>query len=730
MAQHDGKPVWYVAGSEGWHDIIKHGTTRNVSSRKNPYVTSNPYLVHYINVFILDDTVLERRGLNLYTLDSVLFPRWLDRMNRANTRCNYGGGTEFYKHADPLAIVREFMAFMNIPILEEISDDSQFPLHASSAAAGDTEASREATAKLAWEDCERTIQKREALKQCLKHRIDMTRFLNTFIPGKELRKHQVELWRVWETILSTVASYKGIIQWPTGTGKTFAMLILILLTAQFQIEKGEIYRGILVAPKNDILDSIMKHIHKLSAFGIKVLEGHRGKYSSLVLPTNQSYVLVVTHAALADDAAISRLSGITHVHYDEVHRITGDEFFGLLKTKLQEWGTNYITGTSATPKTSNVEQQKKIAELFGDPLEILHRAELDEMVALGYIAHPRFHISQIPPSPAEVPVDEFHIHYMIEQIRRLIAKRQNTGQWRGGKAILYFDTLSLVNAAYRLARDKLPSNYKLYAALDSMSAETSDKQFVEDPADGTPRILFACEKYREGADIDGMEITQVLMGKTMAAYILVQIIGRAIRADYAGKEGWCCIMRPQYEDDGDTSALEHILFDLDAVIQNKSGKLIKTDFKEFVQKYFGDVQVDGRTLDLDETLTRVQQMYLRRHIEQVKTISMKDMQEFNKEIGLKSRKDYYESKDKHPHFIENPQVRFGIQWHSWYNFLGVDVSNWAPTKSEWREQCIVHEMTTWETYKAKITDAFPPNPSEMYPDFTNWDDEFPTDNEW
>ena len=726
MSHYNGKPVLYVIGSDGWKAIVKYGTTRNVAYRKNPYATSNPYPVYYKIVFVLDDAVLDSRDLNLYLLDSIYFPRWLERRGLGDIKCKFGGGTEFYMHdsptTDPTQLVREFLAYMEIPIIEEITDDSLFPLHA--VGENDTEAARAAVA-LATEDAERVFQKREALKECLKHRIDMTRFINAFIPGKALRSHQAELWAVWETILATCTSYKGIIQWPTGTGKTFAMLMLMLLTAQFQAERGETYRGILIAPKNDILDSIMKHVNKMSAFGIQVLEGQRGNYSSLTIPSTGSFILVVTHAALADEQAWTRLSGITHIHYDEVHRITGEEFFGQLKLKLQEWGTKYITGTSATPKTSNKIQHQKIAELFGDPMTILHRAELDDMIARGYIARPRFHICQI-----ENGEDEIQVHCMLEQIQRLVSQRQEAGQWRGGKAIMYFDNLQLVNMAYSLAKTKLPSSYKLYAALDRLPPTENDTQFVSDPADGTPRILFACEKYREGADIDGLEITQVLMGKTIAAYILVQIIGRAIRADFPGKEGWCCIMRPQFEDDGDTTALEHILFDLEAFVQNRPGALMKADFKEFVQNYFGDVQINGRILDLDETLTRVQQMYLRRNIEQVKTVSMKTMQEFNKELDLKSRKEYFESKEKHPYFIENPQVRYGIQWHSWYNFLGVDVSKWAPTKAEWHAQCIAHGMTTWETYKTKITDAFPPNPSEMYIDFTNWEDEVPNNDEW
>ena len=55
---------------------------------------------------------------------------------------------------------------------------------------------------------------------------------------------------------------------------------------------------------------------------------------------------------------------------------------------LVKWETQFLTGTSATPKTSSPTQQKKISELFGDPLNILHKCDIDEAVREGWIAKP------------------------------------------------------------------------------------------------------------------------------------------------------------------------------------------------------------------------------------------------------------------------------------------------------------------------------------------------------
>jgi hypothetical protein len=134
MTHYNNKPVFYIIGSDGWQFTVKYGTTRHVAYRKNPYATANPRPVYYKIVFVLDDTVLTQRGLNLYLLDSIYFPRWLEQRGLGNLKCNLGGGTEFYIYnspaTEPAILAREFLAYMKIPIIEEITDDSLFPLYA------------------------------------------------------------------------------------------------------------------------------------------------------------------------------------------------------------------------------------------------------------------------------------------------------------------------------------------------------------------------------------------------------------------------------------------------------------------------------------------------------------------------------------------------------------------------------------------------------------------------
>ena len=227
-------------------------------------------------------------------------------------------------------------------------------------------------------DEQRAVVEKPALT--LKEEFFATFLEKGFVP----RRIQLELWDRFQEICNTNKKYKGIVQWATGTGKTIALLMLFVLSAEKCRREHRIFRGLLIAPKNDIFDTIIHHIRKLSKWGIVVCEGHNARLSSLHIPLDKNVIVTATHASLTEMELWNKLPAMTITHYDEVHRITGDEFYTILKNKLIEWDTQYLTGTSATPKTCNLSQHKKIAELFGNPLEILHNCDVDEAILEGW----------------------------------------------------------------------------------------------------------------------------------------------------------------------------------------------------------------------------------------------------------------------------------------------------------------------------------------------------------
>jgi superfamily II DNA or RNA helicase len=550
-------------------------------------------------------------------------------------------------------------------------------------------------------------------------------FIKTFLSGKPLRSNQNELWDIFEEICKQGQQrYCGIIQWPTAAGKTFGELILFVLANEYAKKNGRVFRCLLVSPKNDIFNTIIHHIRKLSEFGITVCEGHNAQLSSLYIPHDKPVLLTATHAALTDVNIMVKLPPMEMVHYDEVHRIGGDVFFEFLKERMDYWGTRYLTGTSATPKTANPSQHKKIAELFGDPYNLIHKMGIDDAVEKGFIARPRFDVCVVSKGQHRNKVLRQFIEYIQDKI-----EQKSGHNWNGGKVIAYLPSREEVRETVLLAKGCFPKEWKLYTAVEDADAD-EDNAFVKCPANGTPQILFACERYREGSDIQGLEMTCVLMGNTIASNIILQIIGRALRADYPTKEGWCCIFRPSEEGTTEEDVMDQIMLEIMETLGRNDLVLEPREIKKMVQTFMGDVSISGKTFTLEETVDRIQSLYERRTFERgIPKEKYESIRLVNRELGLTSKNEYYDSSTKRTKFIEKPDEYFSHIWHNWLHFLGLDTSHFPQTKAEFHRVCKERGIDSWSSYKQKKCIDLPENPGELYSDWTNPHTEFEVEDE-
>lgn len=549
-------------------------------------------------------------------------------------------------------------------------------------------------------------------------------FFATFLPpGCAPRRIQNELWKLWEGICKQDQNYKGIVQWPTATGKTIAMLLLFFLSAISAKKKGEIFRGLLIAPTNDIFDTIIDHINKLSKYGISVYKGYKGNLSSLSIPSDKHILITATHQSLTHLDMWDKLPNITHFHYDEVHRITGDEFFKNLQTKFVDWNTKFLTGTSATPMTSSRKQHEKIAELFGDPLQTLHQCKVEEAIHEGWIAKPRFGVNIIR---NDVPRDTV-IRQFVNTIHALYCKKVNDTHRKGGKIIAYLPYRSEASKAVDIAKEIMP-DWKIFSAVENTDAY-HHTEFKNTPSEDCPSILFSCERYREGSDIKGIEMTVILMGNIISSYILLQIIGRTLRNDYIGKEGWCIIFRPCDEGTTEQEVLNDIVLQITGFIGKDIHSLSsRENIQSLVDRFFGPVTISGTVFNVQETIDRIQSMFTRQVFD-AGTIKEKYdvIRSTNIEKNLQSRQQYEINGPINTKCIENPKSYFKDNWISWYHFLGVDTSNFPPTKMDWVNKCKQLGISSWEDYKQKNMSSLPADPSEMYDDYTNWDNEMGCD---
>ena len=542
-----------------------------------------------------------------------------------------------------------------------------------------------------------------------------SKFLQIFLGGNQPRRVQAELWKLFTVICSNPEDicYKGIIQWPTGVGKTIAILMLIVIAKDRCDKRGETYRGLFISPMTDILDTITKEFEKLSHFGITFYDGSHAQIKKVLFPSNQHLLITTCQKSVTFDADVVRLPKMTHVHYDEVHRITGDLFFANLKKSLDVWKTEILTGTSATPFTASQSQRDKVSELFGIPLTLLHQCGVDEAVQEGWIAKPRFIVCVLPP----IDETDAHLRGLVSAVGKYVLLK-NTG----GKFIVYVET-STEDAwlTAEIARELLPWA-RIYTALDGAR---SDAEFVAAPVDKMPRILIACQRYREGSNIRGLEMTVKLLGDTFAAYLILQVCGRAGRIDdNPNKEGWCLLVRPSPQGTTAQDVLESFLLNILECLKKQEGTLTKKEIHHLLTVYVGDVMMNGSSYSVEHTVERVQAAYVRaEYSKRTPKEKYSLIRDANRELGLRSRNHYQERHAELPTYIANPREYFKEWWVSWYHFLGLDTSAFPKTKADWIRVCKERDILTWEQYKSIASADLPQNPSEFYEDFTNWDKE-------
>jgi superfamily II DNA or RNA helicase len=539
-------------------------------------------------------------------------------------------------------------------------------------------------------------------------------FKHMLKPGQAPRRIQSELFNAFLEKTAILETYKGIVQWPTAVGKTIGMLSLFYISFLRRSSQGKIWRGLLIAPQNDILNTIIEPIKKMEKWGIVVISGHDAQFTDAMrnCPTDKHVLITTTHASLTDRKKWDMLPEIHHCHYDEVQQSTGLQFFGL----LMEWipTFTYFTGTSATPKTCNSDQHARLHQLFGTPLSILHKCEMDDAVRECWIAQPKI--------IANIVEFSTRIQEFVGIIAQSIAQKRADGKWKKncGKVMVYLDTIADVQNAVRCALHHFGRTAKIYMAVKRaneheheheheaadesdiiVDGARSDKQFIEDATDDLPCILFACQRYRQGSDIFGIEMTMVLFNATIAANVLLQILGRCLRKDpeYDNKEGWCVIVKTRGQNDADApeDVLANILLEFANFMMTTSGSadaISKQKIREFVMQFLVPLRLDsGKDYPIEETIERMQCMYLRKEF----ASGNKCLREYCNEKGIDSSFEYAELRKKENEMSLPSEIPCR-QNETIYMFFHPNEPRIE--KSEFTNLLKMHELCTSQKYEA------------------------------
>jgi predicted helicase len=93
----------------------------------------------------------------------------------------------------------------------------------------------------------------------------------------------------------------------------------------------------------------------------------------------------------------------------------------------------------------------------------------------------------------------------------------------------------------------------------------------------------------------------------------------------------------------------------------------------------------------------------------------------NKNLKIKSKRDYVQSQSIHDCFIYDPENYFKLKgvWKGWYDFMSVDTSSFIKTKEEWKTFCENKNIQSLEEYEIACEECeeLPHEPEDFYFEF-------------
>jgi predicted helicase len=105
------------------------------------------------------------------------------------------------------------------------------------------------------------------------------------------------------------------------------------------------------------------------------------------------------------------------------------------------------------------------------------------------------------------------------------------------------------------------------------------------------------------------------------------------------------------------------------------------------------------------------------------------IKQLNKELKLNNKEDYCQELVKNYHekyieYIKNPEEYFKLKgvWTNWYDFMGIDTSNFIQDKNDWIKFCKENNVKSLTDYNnlCKLNELLlPANPADFYKEFSN-----------
>jgi len=252
-----------------------------------------------------------------------------------------------------------------------------------------------------------------------------------------------------------------------------------------------------------------------------------------------------------------------------------------------------------------------------------------------------------------------------------------------------------------------------------------------------PKGIISCV-YIFGEGFDLPKLNGVCIASNMNSEIrIVQYLLRPNRLDYNNPDKKAYIIIP-YIDNDDWDTKNKPFDKVRIIIKNmrNEDKQITQKIKLNIlndliyQKRKRDKPDDITNYQLTEDTTELEKLKFRlRYSKTLKYDYTEEQEEYNyiklinKQLNIKSTEEYIQSKNKHQHFINKPDEYFtrkGV-WTNWYDFLGIDTTQFIQDKNKWIQFCHKINIQTLQDYNdcLKLYPQLPKYPEYIYEPYSN-----------
>jgi len=471
------------------------------------------------------------------------------------------------------------------------------------------------------------------------------------------------------------------------------------------------------------------------------------KINNAVKPT----LVIMNNAFLRTNNKYEQLiNNISLVLLDECHCVSGPEIYKALRHIKNNLNTSII-GFSATPIRNNKNSILQLCEIFGTitvsgsgsnkKINILSFYDIISALQDNIVLPYKFVITSIK------NIQNVNNKLVLKEIMN---KELELLPYK--KVISWCKRISDIDENVQFFKDNFP-NMNIYYSHSEEQDNESHKFYT----DNDNAIMLCVNRFREGCDINhldcGIYLDQV---KKRSTLVSIQTSGRVVRPDKEKLKKYGLIIENIYFDSNtniEYQTVQRIVEYYDHILNISDDtdeyeiRNTMDEFKKIYQNTIFSPEKSEITIKVDDNVNH--DNVIKVEIKDLnwglmkKFLNDKVITKLNKEkdeneklklefellrdkvqkLNLKYKKDYYNLDEE---YEKEPDVKYNHHgWLNWYDFLGIDMSNYPASKQIWRKKCIEYNLKDKDSYDENCEKHnLPLMPEELYKDFKSFYEEF------